>query len=66
MIVYSTRNCPKCKALKRQLKKLGIEFTEKDLNNTEVMATLVMNNIHILSAPAIQIGNMVFEFRGEA
>jgi glutaredoxin len=66
MIVYSTEHCPNCRALKRRLRQLGVEFTEKDLNDSEVMASLVMSNIHVMSAPAIQIGSMVFEYRGGA
>ena len=65
VIVYSTKACPKCKALKRYLKRTGIKFVEKDLEDTEVMTNLVMKNIHILSAPAIQIGKLIFVFEGK-
>ncbi len=63
VIVYSTKKCPRCRALKRILKRAKINFVEKELT-TDVMTDLVMKNIHIRSAPAIQIGKFVFEFRG--
>lgn len=65
MIIYSTTDCPRCKALKKALKKLGVAFTEKNLDDTDIMADLVMQNITILSAPALQIGKLVFEYRGD-
>jgi len=65
VVVYSTKNCPRCKTLKRILKRTKIPFTEKSIEDTDVMADLMMKDIHILSAPAIQIGKFVFEFRGD-
>jgi len=66
IVVYSTKTCPKCKALKRHLKKMKIEFIEKNLEDTEVMSNLVMKNIFIQSAPAIQIGNQIYTYIGDS
>jgi len=33
---------------------------EKSIEDTEVMADLVMRNIHLLSAPALEINGIVF------
>lgn len=65
VVVYSTKNCPRCKALKRALKRAKIKFTVKSIEDTDAMADLVMKNIHLHSAPAIQIGKLVFTFTGD-
>lgn len=65
VVVYSTRNCRRCRALKRALKRAKIPFTEKSIEDTDDMADLVMKNIHLLSAPAIQIGKLVFTYTGD-
>lgn len=61
IIIYTTKNCPDCKVLKELLKENNIEFEEKDLENKNNMADLVMENIATQSAPIIKIGNLFFE-----
>jgi len=60
LTVYTSKSCPRCKALKKWLRKNKLSFTEKNLDNTEVMASLVMRNIFVLSAPGLEVGDRVF------
>jgi len=60
IVVYSRKDCPNCKMLKEALIEKGIMFEERDLDNTNVYAELVMRDIHILSAPAIEIKGIMF------
>lgn len=64
IVVYSLKNCSRCDVLKAALKDAGIAFIELSLNETNVRADLVMNNITLSSAPAIQVGGLVFEYKG--
>jgi len=65
IIVYSTKQCPNCKRLKSNLDRNNIEYTELDLDDTEVMTNLTMKNIVALSAPLLEINGMVFKYEGE-
>jgi glutaredoxin len=58
--VYTSKKCPHCKALKRWLRRNNLSFTEKSLDDTDVMTELVMRNLFVLSAPAIETENRVF------
>jgi len=60
-----TTNCPRCVKLKPLLKKEGIRFVEKDLENTDTITELVMRNIAVRSATVLEIAGVIFEFRGE-
>jgi len=60
LTVYTSKKCPRCRALKKWLKKLQVPFMEKDLSNTDIMTELVMRNLVVLSAPAIETENKVF------
>ena len=60
LIVYTTLNCPRCKMLKEWLKSKGVEFEERNLDDSEVMADLIVRNIYILSAPALEVGGKVY------
>jgi glutaredoxin len=60
MTLYSSKNCPRCKALKRWLIQYKVTFIEKSLDDTDVMTELVMRNLTVLSAPALEINNRVF------
>ena len=60
LTVYSSKNCPRCKALKKWLRKNKLSFTEKSIDDTDVMTELVMRNIMVLSAPALETENMVY------
>ena len=44
--VYTTSTCPNCKVLKGQLKKVGIEFIEKNTDEDSVaMSEMVAENL---------------------
>ena len=60
VVVYTSEGCPRCAILKEWLKTSGIEFEERSLENTDVMAELVMRNVVVLSAPALEVGEIVF------
>ena len=57
LTVYSSKNCPRCKALKKWLCKNKLSFTEKSIDDTDVMTDLVMRNLTVLSAPALETEN---------
>ena len=58
--VYTSKKCPRCKALKKWLKQNNLSFTEKSLDDIDVMTELVMRNLFVLSAPALETENKVF------
>lgn len=60
VVVYTTCTCNKCAALKEWLKNTRKEFEERDLENVNVMAELVMRDIIVLSAPVIEIDGVVY------
>lgn len=42
--------------LKKWLRGMNIEFDERNLEDVEVMTDLIMRNVFILSAPALEVG----------
>ena len=60
VIVYTTKNCVKCKQLKTWLRRNKIAFVTKSLDDTNTMTDLVMRNIVILSAPALETETKFF------
>ena len=60
LTVYTSKKCPRCKALKKWLRAHSLSFKEKNIGDTEIMASLVMRNIFVLSAPALEIGDKIF------
>jgi len=60
IVVYTSSGCPRCAMLKEWLKNREKEFEEKDLENVDVMADLVMRNAVVLSAPALEVEETVY------
>jgi len=60
IVVYTSSECPKCALLKRWLKDRNADFEEKNLEDVDVMADLVMRNIVVLSAPALEVEGAVY------
>lgn len=60
MIVYTSRGCVRCAMLKKWLKSRDIEFMEKNLDDVDVMADLIMRNAVVLSAPALEVEEALF------
>lgn len=65
IIVYSTKECSKCKVLKSNLDKANIEYMEKDIEDTEVATELILRNIDVLSAPMLEVDGMMFKYEGK-
>jgi len=59
IVVYTSNGCSKCVMLKQWLQIRNKEFEERNLENVDVMADLVMRNLVILSAPVLEVGGAV-------
>lgn len=55
IVVYTSHGCTRCAMLKKWLQSRNIEFIEKNLDDVDVMADLVMRNAVVLAAPALEI-----------
>ncbi len=55
IVVYTSNGCPKCTLLKEWLKDQNTEFEEKSLEDINVMTELVMKNLVVMSAPALEV-----------
>jgi glutaredoxin len=70
VVVYTTNGCTRCGMLKKWLKNKDADFVEKDLEDSEVMADLVMRNFVVMAAPAVEVEgtvyteNQIFESNG--
>ena len=60
IVVYTSSGCTRCAQLKQWLKEKDTFFEEKNLEDVEVMADLVMRNVVVLSAPALEIEGTVY------
>jgi len=60
IVVYTSSGCPKCAMLKKWLENKNADFAEKNLEDVDVMADLVMRNAVVLSAPALEVEGTVY------
>ena len=60
VVVYTSSGCPKCAILKKWLKNKNADFEEKNVEDVGVMADLVMRNVVVLSAPALEVEGAVY------
>jgi len=60
IVIYTSSNCIKCAMLKKWLKNKNADFEEKNLEDVDVMADLVMRNVVVLSAPALEVEGTVY------
>jgi len=60
IVVYTSNGCHKCSVVKEWLKTSNRQFEERDLEDVGVMTELVMRNIVVLSAPAVEVDNTVY------
>jgi len=60
IIVYTTNGCHKCSVLKDWLKTVNRQFEERNLEDVEVMAELVMKNVVVLSTPVVEVNKTVY------
>ena len=60
VILYSSKNCPRCKALKQWLRRNKVSFVTKSLDDTDVLTELVMRDIAVFSAPILETKDRFF------
>ena len=60
IVVYTSNGCHKCGVLKNWLMAANRHFEERNLEDADVMAELVMRDIVVLSAPVIEVDEEVF------
>jgi len=60
IVVYTSSGCPKCAVLKKWLENKNADFEEKNLEDVDVMADLVMRNFVVLSAPALEVEGTIY------
>jgi len=60
IVVYTSSGCPKCAILKKWLENENAGFAEKNLEDVDVMADLVMRNAVVSSAPALEVEGAVY------
>ena len=60
LIVYSSKNCPRCKALKQWLRRNKFAFVTKSLDDTDIMTDIVMRNVAVFSAPILETKDRFF------
>jgi len=60
IVVYTSSGCPKCAMLKKWLMHENGDFEERNLEDVDVMADLVMRNAVVLSAPALEVEGTVY------
>jgi glutaredoxin len=60
IVVYTSSGCHKCSALKNWLAAANRQFEERNLENVDVMTELVMKNVVVLSAPALEVDDAVY------
>jgi len=60
VVVYTSSGCPRCAILKKWLKNKNANFEEKNVEDVDVMADLVMRNVVVLSAPALEVEGAVY------
>ena len=58
--LYSKKNCGKCQQVKNIMKDKNIEYIEKDLENPDNVAELVMNNVTLSEAPVLEHNGVYF------
>ena len=65
ILLFTTKGCSHCKIGKAFFERIGIPYEEKNLEDIDVAAELVMNNIAVYTAPILAINGLVFQFGGE-
>ncbi len=60
IILYTSSGCLKCATLKAWLNAKGASFEERSLEDVNVIADLIMRDVYILSAPALEVNGRVY------
>jgi len=58
--VYVSPQCPRCEALKKALKEVGVEYEVLDVSNSDVMADLIMRDIFLTETPGLEVDDKFF------
>ncbi len=60
ILIYSTSNCPNCRALKQFLEKKNVQYKEVDMATPAALTELRMNGVFAMSAPVLQAGSKFY------
>ena len=60
IIVYRLETCPMCELLIEQLNQLNISAIIKDMQDSESMAELLVNDVYTQNAPVLKINDEYF------
>ena len=58
--LYTSVDCTLCLALKKWLSERSVDFVEKNLSDTDVMSGLIMSDVYLMSAPALEIAGRIY------
>jgi glutaredoxin len=58
--IFSTVDCPNCRALKQFFEKKNIQYKEVDMATPAALTELRMNGVFTMSAPVLQVGGRFF------
>ncbi len=58
--LYTSVGCNHCSTLKKWLREKSVAFVEKSLSDTNVMSDLIMSDIYLMSAPALEVSGKFY------
>jgi len=61
--LYVSPQCPKCEALKKVMKDMGVEYEVLDVSKSDVMADLIMRDIFLIETPGLEVDGKFFHAR---
>ncbi|MHC1631384.1 MAG: glutaredoxin family protein [Methanotrichaceae archaeon] len=59
-VVYTTKDCPRCKQVKKVLEDWGADFQVADMTSAESLTELRVNGVFTLTAPVLQLENKFY------
>ena len=59
--VFTTKQCPRCEMLKKELARLGVEFETLDMSLPQNLVELRINGCFSRSAPVMMVGDDIYE-----
>ncbi len=60
IVIYSSKVCPNCNALKQYLDIIGVEYKSVDMGTPEALTELRMNGVYAMAAPVMQVGDKFY------
>jgi len=61
--LYVSPQCPRCEALKKLMKEMGVEYEVLDVSKSDVMADLIMRDIFLMEVPGLEVDGKFFYAR---